>query len=274
MSNLVLSQDYVEVVHRLALGIEPIDAAMGQRLARPVQVVLDGVPESTRNGGASGLDRATSGLKLLNASSSGRFVVLHRKQQVTAFAIRLSDAARRFVPRRLSYEVPAEIESLAGRVRRPALFAGAAYDVSGTATGLRGRVLWSAAPDSSVVRWARVEATVNGEVVGRAHGDDRGEFLLLLHPLAAGFGDLAPLELEVTVFAPAEPPLPDTAEQALRDPLWDLPLERLSLGTDPDRVSSGEALPDGYAATASSRRTVSFELGRLRSDEPAFSMAP
>jgi hypothetical protein len=99
MSNLVLSQRYAEVVHRLALGIEPVDAAMGQRLARPVQVVLDGVPPSTSTGGGIGLDRATSGLTPLGANSSGRFLVFHRKAPLTAFAIRLSDPSRRFVPR-------------------------------------------------------------------------------------------------------------------------------------------------------------------------------
>ena len=65
---------------------------------------------------------------------------------------------------------------------------------------------------------------MDGVVVGRAHGDDRGEFLLLLGPGAATGPDLAfPIQATVTVFGPDPPPPP--GPDAALDPLWDLPLE-------------------------------------------------
>jgi hypothetical protein len=121
-------------------------------------------------------------------------------------AIRMYDAARRFVPRRISYPLPVAIASQGppSRVRRPVLYPGAAYDVPQTATGIRGRVTWNQPAVNEVpARWVRVEAAINGEVVGRAHGDDRGEFLLLLRSEAGGLGDLpVPLVAQVTVFGP------------------------------------------------------------------------
>jgi hypothetical protein len=154
------------------------------------------------------------------------------------------------------------------------MFPGAAYDTSETATGLRGRAVWAPPPGDAPVRWARVEATVNGTRVGRAQGDDRGEFLLLLDSAAGGIGDLpVPLTARITVFAPPAPPVPTDPDQA-RDPLWDLPVELLAGLADPDDVSTGERLPAGYVSTASSTRTVTFEPGRLSSEEPAFVFLP
>ena len=39
--NEFLSSRYVEVIHRLALGIEPIDAQHGRRLSYPLQMKHD-----------------------------------------------------------------------------------------------------------------------------------------------------------------------------------------------------------------------------------------
>ena len=56
------------------------------------------------------------------------------------------------------------------------------------------------------------------------------------------------------------------------DPYGDLPLEILA--ADPDDVSPGEKLPPGYASTASSHRPVTFQLGRLLTNQPKFFFNP
>ena len=117
-------------------------------------------------------------------------------------------------------------------------------------------------------RWVRVEARVDGQVAGRAHGDDRGEFLLLLDSSAVGLKDLStPLTAQVTVFGPpAQVPLPAD------DPLGDLPVETLL--ADPDDVSPGEKLPPGYVSTAQSTRPVTFALGVLLTNQAKFFFYP
>jgi hypothetical protein len=279
MTNLFLPSRYDERVYRLALGLEPRDAVRAQRIARPLEVTLDGAPIGEENaaGDLFGLDRATVGLRRVATRSGGRFALLTTDHGAAGpdIALRLHDRRRCFVSRRIRYPVPIDPTVRAPRVREPFVFPGAAYDVSETATGLRGRVVWGPLPDQTPVRWARIEATVDGASVGRAHGDDRGEFLLLLEPAAGGIGDLrVPLTARVTVFAPPAPPIPSDPILARRDPLWDLPLEVLTGLGDPDDVSTGERLPAGYVSTASSTRVVTFEPGRLGSEEPTFVLLP
>jgi len=105
-----------------------------------------------------------------------------------------------------------------------------------------------------------------GDVVGRAHGDDRGEFLLLLDVTASTIGELVtPLDFEVVVYGPLPgPPIPATADLPSLDPLWDLPLEPVPPAA-PDEVTPGIALPAGYGFTDTSHPTLSFDLGRLKS---------
>jgi len=129
---------------------------------------------------------------------------------------------RRFVPRRISFPVltqaAAELGAGALRVRRPVLFPGAAYDIDAGLTGVRGRVVQGAA----AVRWARVAATLPGgtRVVGRGHGDDRGEFLLLLSPAAGSVGELVdPFTVRITVTCRPAAPVPDSPDRVVRDAL-------------------------------------------------------
>jgi hypothetical protein len=275
--NRFLPAPFAERIERLMLGIEPIDALRATRIATPVDLVLDGPPSAAAPAADAqtywlrlfGLPDATGGLRRIPRHNSCRHALLYRPGMKSPIAIRLFDRERRYAPRRISYPVPADIAVAMPRVRRPALFPGAAYDVSEASTGLRGRVTWRQSPHGEEpVRWVRVEATVAGQVVGRAHGDERGEFLLLLDCAAAGLGDLpSPLTAQVTVFGPAvPPPLPSD------DPLGDLPLETLL--ADPDDISPGELLPAGYAATALSSRPVDFELGRLLSRQDKFFFNP
>ena len=277
--NEFLPPSLIERVERLALGIEPQDALRAMRVAQPIEIALDGVPAPTSRALrlAPSWDRffgfpdPLGGLARIPRHNSCRHAFLFKPGVKSPVVIRLFDRQRRFAPRRISYPIPAGIHSPAPplRIRMPALFPGAAYDLSNTATGMRGRVTWrQSVNNEEPVRWARVEARVGGNVVGRAHGDDRGEFLLLLDTSAVGLQDLsADLTVQVTVFGPPAP-VPVSAG----DPLADLPIEVLL--ADPDDVSPGGKLPPAYASTALSSRPVTFRLGALLTGQDKFFFNP
>jgi hypothetical protein len=196
-------------------------------------------------------------LPRIDRHDSGLQVLLVQPGLGEVLVLRLYDYDRHYVPRRLHLD----LDPLP-QVRRPALFPGAAYDVSARATGLRGRVTRAGEP----MRWVRVEARLTGPdvLVGRSHGDDRGEFLLLLAPEAAPFVDLSdPLEIEVTVFGPSTPPVPSPPSLAEQDAYWDLPLEMLGAPAEFEPVAAGETLPPEYVSTLTSTRLVRFRLGRI-----------
>lgn len=250
--NEFLPSRFAENVKRLAIGLEPIDAALRLRASYPIDITFDVAP--------LGLPRPT-----IDRHRTGLHVLLYGPQLTSPVDLRLTDRARRCVPRRLRIPIlanaAAEAAPAGRRVRRPVMFPGAAYDVS-DATGVRGRVVRG----GQVMRWARVVARLpgGGPVVGRAHGDDRGEFLLLIGAEAGPIGDLnPPLQVEVTVFGPAAPPLPPAPDHPTIDPLWDLPLEQAASPGDPDPVSAGEAQPANY--TASIMLPLNLAFGRILS---------
>ncbi len=277
--NQFLPARYAEIVHRLALGIEPLDAQRGGRLGYSLQAAYDaqqlGLPRPP-------LERHVSNL----------FSLRYQPGVATQLELRFFDAAerrykpeddrRRIVPRRLRIPILslADVEtaeqddpqSFRRRIRRPAFFPGAAYDFSATATSLRGRVVRGGKP----MRWARVTAKLSGSgppgselVVGHAHGDDRGEFLLFINAnVTTGSALPKPLEIIVSVFGPATPPLPSPATLPALDPLWDLPLETLAAPGVDDPAATGTQLPAGY--TAKVERVVSFTLGTCLCEEPKF----
>jgi hypothetical protein len=143
---------------------------------------------------------------------------------------------RRYVPRRLSM-TPVQVDGMpaAGiaNIRSAWLWPGSTYPVGGHATMLRGRVRRSAA--AKPVAWTRVIVTRPGAglpnfgaelQLGHAHGDDRGEFLLVLGGGAVPGGAALPatIKLHVWVFLPPA----DVFDPG--DPLASLPLE--TGGTD------------------------------------------
>jgi hypothetical protein len=246
-----LEDPYVELVHRLALGLEPRDAVSLTRIARRVDVAIDG--------------RATP----LSRHGSGRYVLLFDRGVDTPVTLRLIPRDRRYVPRRMTFAIVDEATVLAAegpppddvpsasRAWRPLLFPGAGYDAAGTATGVRGHVARAGGP----VRWTRVEATADGHVIGRAHGDDRGEFLLVLGRNVGAIGDLvSPLPVTITVYARDPALVVDAA-----DPLSDLPVEAAAgPGAPTDDVSLGVTLPDNYVQVAQLADHL-LTLGRLSS---------
>lgn len=290
--NVFVESRYSEKLTRVALGLEPLDSERRTRVAHPVAVTFDAAPPGRARPPIERHDSCLHVLRYYEASedlvemniseASGRYGTRRVGFPIlpsSTVALRFDDPARRFVPRRLSFPLlKAAVADAAPfnprlRIRRPVLFPGAAYDVSNSITGLRGRVLRGGKP----VRWARVEATLPGTtvVVGRAHGDDRGEFLLLLGTNASPLGDLEDntLEIRVTAFAPVLALVPADPSVPELDPLWDLPLEKAALTGLPDPVSAGEVIPPGYASTLTSTRIVKFVLGKLQSGIDPFVIA-
>ena len=279
--NSFVATRYDEAVQKLALGVEPIDAARGQPMLTPVMLTHD--------------DAAAGTLRqpFLRHPSNRQSLVYdaYYTPQARTVTLRLFDQAeggyasdrdrRRFVPRRLRIALPglagAELDAPAARGCRPHLYPGAAYPVADACTGLRAHVMRGALGPQPLrpARWARVVATVPATqpdpalatVVGRACCDDRGEFLLLIgaHPDAIGPGSTLAVRLHVLARL-AVLPLPPLAAQT-EDPLWDLPIETPASLADDDPVLRGVLAPPGFVAVAS--RVVQLPLGRLLRGQPS-----
>lgn len=258
--NEFLTSRWDELTARLALGIEPADAVRRSRIPFPLEVAADGVPRPlprTRRDPRSAPWDEADVLTRLRRRDTCRFVVTLRPGTEGPLDLRFLDPSQRFVPRRISILLPDPVAG--GRIVRPALFPGAAYPVPTGAPGLRGRVLRG--PETPM-RWARVEArrVAGGAVVGRAHADAHGEFLLLLEPAAATGAEIPrPFRVLVTVWGPDDPPDPGDAPDPAADPLWDLPLEEAPLDEDGAEVLAGTRLPPGYREGVS--REVVIGLG-------------
>jgi hypothetical protein len=271
--NDFLPSRYVEIVHRLALGIEPIDSHYRRRLSYPIQLRHD----------AENLDlpRPPIDRHLTDHRVSNLFSVRYQPGITSPIDLRAFDLPvekpkydpkydrRRIVPRRLRIPVLSvtdvenqeriDRQEFRRRIRRPVFFPGAAYDASVTATALRGRVVRNNKP----MRWARVVARLGGPglIIGRAHGDDRGEFLLLINSNAVTGSSLPnPLNINVSVSGPTAVPIPNPPNQEELDPLWDLPVEQLAAPGVVDPVAAGDQLPVDYGATTT--QPITFTLGR------------
>lgn len=269
--NSYVAEKYLVKVHQLALGIEFIDPVRDRGLMYPVRIDIEReIPHAMKRPVAPYCCLQSPGLApgSLCRHPSGRYALLYYPEIGNHVTLRIYDHSRYYVPRRL--QVPLltleQLENPANRnhalrQRRPVLFPGAAYDLCGMATGLRGRVLRNEQP----MRWAFIEARLpaTDSLVGRARSDDRGEFLLLLSPGAAPASDLTRIiQVRISVSGPTLVPVPDPVDIPGRDFLWDLPLEVLPDPGLADDVSPGNALPPGYV-TMSATRLIDFEIGRL-----------
>ena len=139
--NQFLDARFSERVDRLMLGIEAVDAMRAERIGQVIDVALDGVPGAGAAGGLPrdkemlwdtvfGFPDSIGALTRLARHDSCRHALLFKPGMQSPVTVRLFDRQRRFVPRRLRYPVPADITTPTPRVRRPALFPGAAYPVS------------------------------------------------------------------------------------------------------------------------------------------------
>ncbi|MDR7115583.1 hypothetical protein [Caulobacter sp. BE254] len=269
--NLFTPQPYDELIRRLALGVEAFDGARQQPVPGGISITADG-PALRRR---------------FERRGGSRFALLHDKLSTVTdevFTVRLLNAdgaGRRYVPRRLRLLVPklavAETRPASQRGCRPRLFPGAAYPVMEAATGVRGQAVRTTGGPRRPARWTRVVATIPAgqsdlslaTVVGRAFGDDRGEFLLMLAAGAASGTPVATLAVRLSVFArPVEPAAPVPGDAAYGDPLWDAPLEQPDLTNADDPVLLGTAMPAGWSLVADT--TVNLRLGRLEQGGPPF----
>lgn len=277
--NQVLAARYSESIQRLALGVEPIDAAREQPMLTPVMLTHDDAPFGNPR---QAFQRHASNRHALRYDSyygaAPRTLVLRLFDQTQALYDPESDR-RRFVPRRLQIALPtlaaAEAAPPDARGCRPHLYPAAAYPISDAVTGLRAHVMRAAAglTPQRPARWARVLATVPAAqlvlglstITGRAMCDERGEFLLIIrhHPAALGVGSV--LQVRLRVFAPAEGVPANPALPGI-DPLWDAPIETPASLADTDPGLRGEALPAGYAALT--ERIIDLPLGRLLRGQP------
>lgn len=215
----------VPVLHRLALGVLTRDALTPRRAAYGVRVGWEASPRLLPRHHPDWwpcLD--------LERVGEGRFRLRATRPRPASVVVRIHDPARRYVTRRLEVNLwphaalldpdPAHHVAVAARTLPVWLSPGAAYPLPRGATAVRGRIGRDGAP----VRWARVTAVGPGNVVlGRAHADDRGEFLLVLaetnqNPVQS----LVDVDLEVTgpAVAPAagDAPLADLTPEPVPRP--------------------------------------------------------
>ncbi len=259
------------VLHRLALGVQPLDALTALPCLSALRVgreIADGPVDRRADPAWPVVD--------LEASGTARYKLRHGAGVGTEVVLRMGDTARRVVPRR--FRVPlwslAEVGtaeaggteiSVRARVLRPSLFPGVAAAMQPGTTGVRGRVALGGGP----VRWPRLTALGPGDVpVGRAHGDDRGEFALLIAdaglmpPPAPG---VLPVELQIT----ARPPGPG-AGPAPTDPWADLPVEPVTRSQNPALQSDldndllrGLTPPAGYRLSTLPRPRIDVSVGEV-----------
>ena len=244
------------VMHRLALGVECLDAVTG-RLVRtsvltgremdPIRLPRDHDPEWP----CFSLPGKGTGRSYLRFD--------HTIPVRTPLLLRLVDPSRRFVPRRLELplwtlaeilaaEATPPVVPAASRILRPWFWPGSAALLPAGMTVIRGTIQTGTAP----VRWARLTAVRHGDVaVGHGHADERGEFTVLI----TDSGSLPPpapgtIDIDLQVMAP------DPATAPRVDPLdryADLVVEPVTRPSNPPQpaeldnpVLRGTATPAGY----------------------------
>jgi hypothetical protein len=270
MTNLFAPDRFDERIVRLAVGVEPIDAVRGGRVATRLRVLVEDVPaplhrwRTWRPGEV--LDHVLPGL---DRHPSGRFARVYGRRPASGLVVlRVVDTAvegpppRQIVPRRLEVAIATEATVAAAdlspagpglpvhRVFSVGVFPGAMAPLGRPATVVRGRVTRLVGSAQAPVRWTRVSAVdAAGEPVGWAHGDDRGEFVLVVrHPETAVVVADDPLSVALTIGASLPPLSPDPADplRPVVDPLWDLPVEPLPAAHPPatsDRYAGRALLP-------------------------------
>jgi hypothetical protein len=249
-TNQFLPTRYDEVVHRLAIGVEPIDPGRRARVAQPIAVTIERPLPLPECDPKPKIDRHPSAL----------YAIRYQPKLKSPVLLRFDDPSRRFVSRRLRIRFRAPVDADAhppdDRVYQIVLHPGAAYETPATATGVRGRVTRAGVP----LRWCRVVARLaNGAVVGRASGDDRGEFLLLVEPEALVGEPRRTSDVAVTVFGPKTPAAADRLPDD--DRLRDLAVDDIVDVGGQDPLLGDEAVPSGGASLT---RTINLTLGQLQ----------
>lgn len=258
-----------DVLHRLALAVETVDAVTHRpirvRAGREVPVRLLGpvVDPSWRC-----LELETNG--------RGRSVLRHGLTVPSLITIRFVDPGYRLVPRRFRVPLWTVVDVAAAdasppsgpyipvrsRLLRPWLLPGSAYELPRGTTGVRGRVTRAGKP----VRWARISASGPGNVpVGWTHGDERGEFLLVVTDTGL-LPPPAPSSINIDLVVSAGPQQPTTDG----DRYADLVVEPVSQSAVPPNASDldndvlrGVARPAGYVDSTAIPTGVVAEIGAI-----------
>ena len=285
LSVITTSIGLADVLHRLALGVEPRDAITGAPVATAVRVGQEVPPRMRPRAGRFGdkwpcLDFETNGtarFKLRYQIGGQPRIKVNADGSAPKITVRIDDLRRRFVPRR--FEIPLwtkrELEradetpptgqfvQMASRLLRPYLLPGAAYTLPRGTTAIRGRVVAAGNP----VRWARVIARGPGNVrVGIAHGDERGEFLLIITNLGT---TPPPVPSTVTINIGVLARVPAAAVDP-KDRLADLVVESQARSSVPptpanldNDVLRGVAIPPGYVASTTVHPPLTVPVGEL-----------
>ncbi|WP_327361211.1 MULTISPECIES: hypothetical protein [unclassified Streptomyces] len=268
----------VDVLHRLALAVRPLDARSRAAAGPGLRVGYEDHPAPGRR------QRGGDLVRPLEGHGATGFVLRHATagRLPAAVTVRVDDPARRWIPRRFSVPLWTRAE-LSGsdeqpptaphvradaRLLIPWLLPGPGHPVPQGTTGLRFRVT---RPDaaSTPVRWPRVDAFGPGGVpLGWAHGDEHGQVLLLID----GVGVLpypAPSKFPVALRTHAPDPPADPQGDTAADPLAGLVAEPVVRSANPPRpqdldneVLRGTSRPAGYrTAAADAVRTLT--VGRV-----------
>jgi hypothetical protein len=273
-----------EVRHRLALGLEWLDGVTEQRIATPLLAELQHVGPLDfdqvligKGGGRQVVHYAKRFKKyfdhcVVKGFSKELEIVVHSAVDGPHFEDR-----RIYVPRRLQVTLKLDAQNqplpMPANIRRPYLWPGATYPVAGNTTGVRGRALKG--PDAKTglpLRWVRVLASIpfdepdltKATIVGYAHGDDRGEFLLLVESNAIPTTTITgPLKVRLTLHVPPVLPPPADVDS---DPLWDVPLEDVGDVLDSPALQ-GKAVPAGFSEPANSAKEGELTLGQVLSGD-------
>ncbi|MFH8251265.1 hypothetical protein ACH3VR_12915 [Microbacterium sp. B2969] len=213
----------VPVLHRLALGVVLKDAMTDRIAVGPLRVGWEAEGHLLPR-------RSLPGWPCVDFEpvGTGRFRLRVTPRRPALITVRIDDPSRRYVPRRLTIPLwthdeltdpsPANQIAVRSRTVQVWLWPGAAYPFSSGTTFLRARV----ARLGRGVPWSRIVAISSiGTVLGRAHGDDRGEFVLPLADTAQN-----PLQSSVTVRllvrgpnGPAELPPPEVVARPANPPV-------------------------------------------------------
>jgi len=254
------------VLHRLALGVECLDAITGRRMRTDVAV---GREVDTRL-----LPRVHDlGWPCTEFESKGigRAQLRLDATTPTTVRLRLVDPLRRVVPRRFDLPLWTLPEILAAgpsgvparsRLLRPWLWPASGAVLPYGTTVVRGTVRSVGGP----VRWARLTAVRPADgPVGHGHADDRGEFLVVI----TDTGSLPPpapstLDIDLVVTAPD----PAAVVVDPEDRYADLVVEPVARSSNPplpgeldNPVLRGTATPPGYLPNTAAIPTLTVPVG-------------
>lgn len=281
-----LTREIAQVRHRLALGVNLMDALAAQPANGGISCRLEAIGDRPLSQALTAHDHGRHALvwrdrlaRLMTraATDKGAMPPPLAADDPTRLVISIAagrradgtwhaqDDVRRYVPRRLALIPQLDGLQPAGgwlNIREVGLWPGARWPLPANATAVRGRIRRGADTDTlAPAAWARLTLTRpadplaaadfdNETLVGWAHGDDRGEFLAVLGSNVLPGGAVLPASVPVRlwVFLPPAGGSSDTFDR--------LPIE--IAGSDPhSAVLGGTEAPPGYLRQAAVTLTLS-----------------